>query len=115
MRKRNKNTDLKKYYKINITSSIIWILMGIGIIGFGIYYKEILEDIFGALGILIGILTLGSRKKPIAIKRYEERRLLVLAGLLVIYSLVNPLGNIAILFDLFKRDFVMRRDFNEKA
>ena len=36
-------------------------------------------------------------------------------ALLVIYSLVNPLGNIAIIFDLYKRDFVMRGDFDEKA
>lgn len=115
MRRRKKNSNLKKYYRINIASSIIWILMGAGIVGFGFYYKEIFEKIFGILAILIGIITLSARKKPTAIKRYEERRLLILAGLLVIYSLVNPLGNIAILFDLFKRDFVIRGDFNEKA
>lgn len=115
MRRRKKNTDLRKYYKLNIASSIIWILAGAGIIAFGIYYKEILEKVFGALAILIGFLTLRARKKPAAIRIYEERRLLVLAGLLIIYSLVNPLGNIAILFDLFKRDFVMRGDFNDKA
>ena len=114
MRRRKKN-DLRKYYKINIASSIIWILAGIGIIAFGIYYKEILEKVFGGLAILIGFLTLRARKKPAAIRIYEERRLLILAGLLVIYSLVNPLGNIAILFDLFKRDFVMRGDFHDKA
>ena len=34
---------------------------------------------------------------------------------LVIYSLVNPLGNIAIMFDLYKRDYVITGDFDEKA
>lgn len=115
MRRRKKNTDLRKYNKINIASSIIWILAGAGIIAFGIYYKEILEKVFGGLAILIGFLTLRTRKKPAAIRIYEERRLITLALLLVIYSLVNPLGNIAILFDLFKRDFVMRGDFYDKA
>lgn len=115
MRKRKKITDLKKYNKINLASSIIWILVGIGIIGFGFYYKEILEKIFGFLAIIIGISSISVRKKPTVIKRYEDRRLFALAGLLVIYSLVNPLGNIAIIFDIFKRDFAMRRDFNEKA
>ena len=115
MRRRKKNSDLRKDYKINIASSIIWILMGIGIIGFGFYYRESLEKIFGALAILVGIISINTRKKPAAIKRYEEKRLLTLAGLLVIYSLVNPLGNIAILFDLFKRDFALRRKLDEKA
>ena len=36
-------------------------------------------------------------------------------ALLVVYSLVNPLGNIAIIFDLFKRDYAIRGDFDEKA
>lgn len=115
MRKRKRNTDLKKYNKINLISSVIWILAGIGIVGFGFYYKEILEKIFGILAIIIGIGTLSSKKKKTAIRIYETRRLTLLMGLLVIYSLVNPLGNIAIIFDLFKRDFVMRGDFDEKA
>ncbi|WP_311491493.1 hypothetical protein [uncultured Anaerococcus sp.] len=113
--RRRKNTDLKKYYKINIASSMIWILVGAGIVGFGFYYKEILEKIFGAFAILIGIISIPSKRKPRLIKSYEDRRIFVLAGLLVIYSLVNPLGNIAIIFDLFKRDFALRRNFDEKA
>ena len=115
MRKRKRNTDVKKYNKINLISSVIWILMGAGIIAFGFYYKEILEKIFGILAILIGMGSLRARKKKTAIKNYETRRLAVLMALLVVYSLVNPLGNIAIIFDLYKRDFVMRGDFDEKA
>ena len=115
MKKRQKNQNLRKYYKINLTSSIIWILMGVGIVGFGFYYKEIYEKIFGLLAILIGILSINTRKKPKAIRHYEEKRLNLLASLLVVYSLVNPLGNIAILFDIYKRDFVIRGKFDEKA
>lgn len=89
--------------------------MGLGIVAFGFYYKEILEKIFGILAIIIGIASLRARKKKVAIKNYETRRLTVLMALLVIYSLVNPLGNIAIIFDLYKREFVMRGDFDEKA
>lgn len=115
MRRRQKNKDIKKYNKINLISSIIWILMGIGIIAFGFYYKEIFEKIFGLLAILIGIGTIRARKKKTAIKNYETKRLTSLVALLVIYSLVNPLGNIAIIFDLYKRDYVMRGGFDEKA
>ena len=115
MRRRKKNTDLKKYNKINLISSVIWILMGLGIVAFGFYYKEIFEKIFGILAVIIGIASLRARKKKAAIKNYETKRLPVLMALLVIYSLVNPLGNIAIIFDLYKRDFVMRGDFDEKA
>ena len=115
MRRRKRNTDLKKYNKLKLISSIIWILAGLGIVAFGFYYKEIWEKIFGILAVLIGIGSLRARKKKAAIKNYESRRLSVLMGLLVIYSLVNPLGNLAIIFDLYKRDFAMRGDFDEKA
>lgn len=115
MRKRKKNTDIKKYNRLNLISSIIWILMGLGIVAFGIYYREILEKIFGILAILIGIGTLRARKKKSAIKIYETKRLTILMAALVIYSLVNPLGNIAIMFDLYKRDYVITGDFDEKA
>lgn len=115
MRKRKKNTDIKKYNRLNLISSIIWILMGLGIVAFGIYYREILEKIFGILAILIGIGTLRPRKKKSAIKNYETKRLTILMAALVIYSLVNPLGNIAIMFDLYKRDYVITGDFDEKA
>lgn len=115
MRRRKKNTDVKKYNKLNLISSVIWILMGACIVAFGFYYKEILEKIFGIMAVIIGIGTLRARKKKSAIKNYESRRLTVLMAFLVIYSLVNPLGNIAIIFDLYKRDFVMRGDFDEKA
>lgn len=115
MRKRKRNTDLKKYNKINLISSIIWILAGIGIIAFGFYYREILEKIFGILAVVIGIGSLRARRKKTAIKIYEKRRLTGLMGLLVIYSLVNPLGNIAIIFDIYKREYALRGDFDEKA
>lgn len=115
MRKRKKNKDIKKYNRLNLISSIIWILMGLGIVAFGIYYREIFEKIFGILAILIGIGTLRARKKKSAIKNYETKRLTILMAALVIYSLVNPLGNIAIMFDLYKRDYVITGDFDEKA
>ena len=115
MRRRKKNTDLKKYNRLKLISSVIWVLTGIGIVVFGFYYREIFEKIFGILGILIGIASLRARKKKSAIKIYETKRLTKLMALLVIYSLVNPLGNIAIIFDLYKRDYVITGGFDEKA
>ena len=114
MRRKKRNTDLKKYNKINIISSVIWILSGLGIVAFGFYYKEIFEKIFGPVAIIYGLATLSTRQNQVAIKKTEQGRLAILSLLLIIYSLVNPLGNIAILFDIYKRDWVIRGGLDEK-
>lgn len=114
MRKK-KRLSLKIYNKLNKISSFLWIILGLGIIGFGIYYKEIFEKIFGAFAILIGINRLRNRfNKTISIKKYELGRIYFLSLMLIIYSLVNPLANIAILFDIYKRDWVIRGGLDEK-
>lgn len=114
MKRRKKNSSLKKYNKLNKISSLIWVLSGLGILGFGIYYKEIFEKIFGPVAIIYGLATLSTRQNQVAIKKTEQGRLAILSLLLIIYSLVNPLGNIAILFDIYKRDWVIRGGLDEK-
>lgn len=113
--RRDSSNLLKKYNKIKTTSAILWVLAGLGVLGFGIYYREIFEIIFGSLAIIYGIYTKRLRNASLtSITRYEKNRLSFLAAGIVIFSLVNPIGNIPIIFDLFKRDRVLRGGFDEK-
>nr|WP_072536999.1 hypothetical protein [Anaerococcus mediterraneensis] len=112
--RRRKNQALRKYNIYKRISSILWILTGLGVLAFGIYYREIFELIFGPLAIILGLFNLITRKKEKTIRTYEKKRLGFLSLGLVIYSLVNPLCNLAIIFDLYKRDWVMRGGLDEK-
>ncbi|MBM0046037.1 hypothetical protein [Anaerococcus sp. mt242] len=115
-RKRSENLDLlKKYNKMQTISSVIWILAGIGVLVFGIYYKEIFEIIFGILAFIYGIAVLRIRNVSLgAIARSERKRLNILVIAIVVFSLVNPIGNIPVIYDLLKRDYVLRGGFDEK-
>ncbi len=107
---------LKKYNRMKTASSVIWIISGAGILAFGIYYKEIFEIIFGILAILYGIASLRTRRLTslAAIARSEKKRLKFLAMSIVVFSLVNPIGNIAVIYDLYKRDYALKGGFDEK-
>lgn len=116
-RRKSENTNLlKKYNKMKTISSVIWILSGISILAFGIYYKEIFELIFGILAFFYGLASLRTRKLTslAAIARSERRRLNFLVICIVVFSLVNPIGNIAVIFDLYKRDYAIKGGFDEK-
>lgn len=116
-RRKSENTNLlKKYNKMKTISSVIWILSGISILAFGIYYKEIFELIFGILAFFYGLASLRTRRLTslAAISRSERRRLNFLVICIVVFSLVNPIGNIAIIFDLYKRDYAIKGGFDEK-
>lgn len=116
-RKRNANIDLlRKFNKMQTISSVIWILSGLGVLAFGIYYREIFEIVFGIFAILYGIGVFKNRNVSLnAIARREKKRLNFLILAIVVFSLVNPLGNIAVIYDLYKRDFVIRGGFDEKT
>ena len=115
-RKRRNNTNLlKQYNKMKSTSAILWVLAGLSVLGFGIYYREIFEIVFGVFAILYGIHTYRSRNASLSsISRYERNKLSFLALAIIIFSLVNPIGNIPVIFDLFKRDRVLKGGFDEK-
>ena len=116
-RTKSENTNLlKKYNKMKTISSVIWILSGISILAFGIYYKEIFELIFGILAFFYGLASLRTRRLTslAAISRSERRRLNFLVICIVVFSLVNPIGNIAVIFDLYKRDYAIKGGFDEK-
>ena len=114
-RNRHKSIDLlKKYNKMRTASSILWILAGLGVLAFGIYYKEIFEIVFGSLAFIYGLAVLRISNVSLnSIARRERNRLNFLILAIVIFSLVNPIGNIPVLYDLYKRDRVLRGGFDE--
>lgn len=114
-KKRASSNLLIKYNKKKIISTVIWVLTGLGVLGFGIYYREVFEIVFGILAALYGLLNLRTRVNSTnAIARREKSKLSFLCLCIVIYSLVNPLVNLAVIYDLYKRDFVIRGGFDEK-
>lgn len=117
MRSRNRENSnfIKKYNQKKKISSSIWAISGLFVLGFGIYYREVFEIVFGILAIIFAFLNLRSRLTSISsITRLEKGRLKLLAVFIVIFSLVNPIGNIAVIYDLFKRDFAINGGFDEK-
>lgn len=115
-KKRDGDNSLKKYNNMKNISTILWILTGLGVLGFGIYFREIFELIFGICGVIYGIYNYRTRITSLTtVYRIEKNKLSFLAACIVIYSLVNPLANIAVIYDLFKRDFVVNGGFDEKT
>lgn len=99
---------IKKYNKLNKISAIIWFLAGLGVLGFGIYFREIFEVVFGVFAILYSFGVFRGRSYSMGgIRKAEVKKLYFIMIFIGIYSLVNPIGNIALLFDLYKRDLVL--------
>lgn len=114
--RRDSSNLLKKYNSMKKISSLLWGITGLGVLGFGIYFREIFEIVFGILAIIYGIYNYRMRlTSHLAIARVEKNKLSFLALAIVVFSLVNPIGNIAVIFDLFKRDFVINGGFDEKT
>ena len=115
-KKRYDDNSLKKYNSMKKISTILWILTGLGVLAFGIYFREIFEVVFGIAGVIYGIYIHRTKITSLtAVYRIEKNKLSFLALCIVIYSLVNPLANIAVIYDLFKRDYVINGGFDEKT
>lgn len=54
-KKRDGDNSLKKYNSMKKISTILWILTGLGVLAFGIYFREIFEIVFGIAGVIYGI------------------------------------------------------------
>lgn len=114
-RKDTKNEIL--YRKKMTVSSILWLLCGLCVLGFGIYFREIFELVGGAFLILFSLAQFSGKNRRIRPKtliKREENRLKFLIVAIVLFSLINPIGILPALYDLFKRDWVMRGGLNEK-
>ena len=107
---------LKKYNSMKKISILLWVATGLAVLGFGIYFMETFEIVFGILAVIYGIYSHRTKlTSRLAIARVEKNKLSFLALAIVIFSLVNPIANIAVIFDLFKRDFVINGGFDEKT
>ncbi|MDD7463174.1 MAG: hypothetical protein SOW41_00805 [Anaerococcus sp.] len=111
------NMRAEKLYKEKMTlSSILWLLAGLGVLGFGIYYMEIFELVGGSLLILFSLIQFAgknrSRKTKHLVKR-ERDKLKYLCLEIIAFSLINPIGVLPALYDLYKRDWVMRGGLDE--
>lgn len=118
MRKTNQTKSIKEesYRRKQILSSILYLLSGLGVLGFGIYFMEIFELVGGVLLVIVSLMQFSSSKKRYKeklIEKKERAKLKFLVLAIGVYSLVNPIGIIPVLYDLYKRDFAMRGDFDE--
>ncbi len=110
MRKNTKKdrNQIKRYNKLKKTSSILWILGGLAVLGFGIYYMEIFEIVFGIFALVYALINLRSKSYSLqSIKRIERNKISFIVSFIIIYSLVNPLGLLGLIYDLYKRDLVL--------
>ena len=114
-KKRASDSSLKKYNSMKKTSAFLWILTGLGVFAFGVYFRELFELIFGMAAVIYGIYNHKTSLESLtAIARIEKNKLSFLSLCIIIYSLVNPLANIAVIYDLWKRDYVINGGFDEK-
>lgn len=107
----------KLYRKKKVISSLLRLLAGLGVLSFGLYFMDIFELIGGGVLILISLISFqGINKKinPRLLVRKERDRLKYLALDIIAFSLINPIGVLPAIYDLYKRDFVMRGGFDEK-
>ena len=114
MRKRNKRERnlIKRYNKLVKLSSLLYFLAGCGVLFFGIYYREIFEIVFGVFALVFSFVNLKNKNySQASIRRLEQNRLSFIIVFIIIYSLVNPIGNIPLLYDLYKRDLVLNGGF----
>lgn len=115
---RRKDTRNEILYKRKMTiSSILWLLCGLCVLGFGIYFREIFELVGGGLLILFSLAQFSGKNRrirPKTLVKREEGKLKFLSFSIAIFSLINPIGIIPALYDLFKRDWVMRGGLNEE-
>ncbi|MGO3018007.1 MAG: hypothetical protein ACTIH2_02535 [Anaerococcus sp.] len=118
MRKTNMRNKRKvKFYnkKINI-SSFLWFLSGLGVLSFGIYFMEIFEIIGGSLLIIFSLIQYAekNRRKTIeTLKKKERNKLTFLSVIILVFSLINPIGIFPAIYDLYKREWVMRGGLDE--
>lgn len=101
--------------KVNM-SSFLWFLAGLGVLGFGIYFMEVFELIAGSLTIFFSIIQFVTKNRTknlqTLIKR-ERDKLIFISASILIFSLINPIGILPAIYDLYKRDWVMRGGLDE--
>lgn len=117
---RNKDVREKRqeklYNKKVAISSLLYFLAGMGVLAFGIYFMEIFELLGGSILILFSLIQFAGknrRRNAQAIIKRERDKLKFLFLAIVAFSLINPIGILPALYDLYKRDWVMRGGLDE--
>ncbi|MDO4593809.1 MAG: hypothetical protein Q4B52_00390 [Tissierellia bacterium] len=93
-------------------SSILWLLSGISILSFGLYFWEYFEITSGIISIVISIIKFTNKvtvHKVDRINKFENRSIHLYMFLIVFFSLVNPIGIIPIIFDIYRREYTLRK------
>ncbi|MCI5839718.1 MAG: hypothetical protein SOZ89_04790 [Peptoniphilaceae bacterium] len=92
-------------------SSILRLISSIAVGGFGVYFREYFEIVLCILGVIASIAKFNQKFDLISlrvIKNKENSKFFILMSLIVIYSLINPIGLIAVIYDIYKRDFFIK-------
>lgn len=116
--KKNEKTGSKKlniYKRKNRFSQIIYIISALGVMAFGIYYREIFEILGAILLLALAInknFKLGTKKLSTVAR--EKNKLKSLTFFILVFSLINPLGIIPLIYDLYLRDWVINGGLNEE-
>ncbi|MDO4662177.1 MAG: hypothetical protein Q4B36_03470 [Tissierellia bacterium] len=111
--KRNKAEEkfINIYSKKTKISAILWLLSGFAVLGFGLYFWEYFEIVSGIVSIGIAIVKFTNKitsSKRSRIMQFENNSLHIYMILVVFFSLVNPCGLVAVIFDIYRRDWCLR-------
>ncbi|MDD7383199.1 MAG: hypothetical protein PUG22_02415 [Peptoniphilaceae bacterium] len=109
IKKDTKYTDI--YRRMSKISSILRLISSIAVGGFGVYFREYFEIVLCILGVIASIAKFNQKFDLISlrvIKNKENSKFFILMSLIVIYSLINPIGLIAVIYDIYKRDFFIK-------
>jgi arginine exporter protein ArgO len=109
-------TKLKIYKQKTNLSSLLQFVSGLGVLAFGIYFREIFEIVGGIFLLVLSAGQLAMKNKiqsPYSIIKREKGMLKYLAIEILAFSLINPIGILPAIYDLFKRDRVLSGELDE--
>lgn len=107
----------EKYTGMRTNSAIIRMICGGLIFLTGLYFRSRVELFSGLVAIIFSLVKLKNIKRVVNVaveKRRERESLKLIVVLLIYFSIVNPLGVVALSYDLFKRDRVLNGGLDEK-
>lgn len=106
---------LKSYKKQNQITYFLYFLSAIFVFAFGIYFIEIWEILGGVFLFLRGaFLIRKDRVGLLSIQRNEKRKLSFILFLVLVFSLINPIGLLPLLMEIRKRDWVIKGGLDEE-
>ncbi|MDY3005534.1 hypothetical protein HV819_11030 [Anaerococcus sp. AGMB00486] len=106
---------LRNYNKKNKIMYFLYFLSSISVFAFGLYYREVLELVGGVFLALRCIYLMNRhRANTSSLIRFERRKLSFLLLMIIIFSLINPIGILPFIMEIGKRDWVINGGLNEE-